>query len=531
MGSSNARSESLGLGRLKVGKLRSILGLATAISIAALQVGCGGGGGSSASPGGGGLSWPAVDTTKAYTSSILGTVTDGNGGAIVGATVTFPGYAPVSTSQFGLFQIPNVVVPVGQVSVIGSITAAATVNGKPWSGQNTVTVLRTNASADNSQITLSLTSSQGSITGTVTDSSTHKAIVGAQVFAADGPYTGGTAPSTYQYFSVSAAYSAYTNSSGSYQLAALPPITKNYTVTVTAPGYKNQILSNIVVASGKATTGVNLSLQSIPAGVQLPAVTGLTATTITAPVLPTRAASSSNVVTGVEAIKYSLLKRLGVLSHTGFNPNSVAVKRSITRGAPSGSEIESIVIWDYTPITNLLGYDILRSTTAINKFTSIAVVTDPLGDRYADDDIALTPDTTYYYSVARLDTVDYIKNLDEGVVATPPAAVSPLGALNLSAPAAGATVAGAPAFGWAAVNRAATYTVYVYNQFPTYQADIGEGSAVPIWSASTSGTTLQYAGTGPAALQSGSTYYWVVLAQDSVVTDFSISPIQSFIAQ
>lgn len=531
MGSSNAGSEILGLGRLKVGQLRSLLGLASAISIAALQVGCGGGGSSSPPSGTGGPSWPAVDTTKAYTSSILGTVTDGNSGAIVGATVTFPGYAPVSTSQFGLFEIPNVVVPVGQVSVIGSITAAATVNGKPWSGQNTVTVLRTNASADNSQITLSLTSAQGSITGTVTDSSTHKAIVGAQVFAADGPYTGGTAPSTFQYFSVSAAYTAYTNSSGSYQLAALPPITKNYTVTVTAPGYKNQILSNIVVASGKATTGVNLSLQPILAGVQLPVVTGLTATTITAPTVPTRAAANLNKVTGVEAIKYSLLKRLGALSHSVFNPNSITIKRSITRGAPSGSEIESIVIWDYAPITNLLGYDILRSTTAINKFNSIAVVTDPLGDRYADDDPALTPDTTYYYSVARLDTVSYFTSGDEGAAATPPAAVSPLGALNLTAPVSGASVVGAPAFAWTPVNRATTYTVYVYSQFPTYQSDTAEGSAVPVWSASTSGTTLQYAGTGPAALQSGSTYYWVVLAQDSVVTDFSISPIQSFIAQ
>ena len=170
----------------------------------------------------------------------------------------------------------------------------------------------------------------------------------------------------------------------------------------------------------------------------------------------------------------------------------------------------------------------LRSAVVDNLFASIALLMDPLGDRFADDDPILTPGTTYFYSVAMVDTINFPVTGVEGSPEIPAVAVDPLGPLSLTAPASGSTVTGVPTFTWAAASGGATYTVMVYNQFPNYQSDTAPNSVQPIWTASTSNLTQVYTGTGSAALVSGQTYYWVVLCQDSAIADFSISPIQSF---
>jgi len=498
-----------------------------AVAPCLVTAGCGGGGGGTSSNSGStGNNTPPVNTSTSYTSAISGSVTDGNGGAIVGATVTFPGHPSVTTTQFGLYQIPSVVIPIGQVSVINKITATATVNGAAWSGQNTVSINRGVALTDNVQISASLTSTQGAITGTVTDSKTKLPIANARVYIADGPYTGGTVPSTYQYFSIASSYTAYTNSTGVYTIGGLTPLS-NYTVTASVQGYQNQTLSNLNVATAATTSGVNLALQAISTSATIPVVTGLSASAITTPMVPTRAAADLQQIQGVTAIKLNLLQKLGYLKYAATDLTKATIKSSVTRSAPAGYTIESIVIWNYTQVNNLFGFDILRSTTTLNQFGSLALLYDPLGDRFADDDPTLTPDTTYYYSVAGFDTLNYPKNGSEGAAATPPAAVEPLEALSLVSPASGATLTTTPVFTWSAVARANTYTIMLYSQFPNYQNDLDPNAIQPIWSIGTSATTQTYTST---PLTHGQTYYWAVLAQDSAVTDFSISPIQSFVA-
>ena len=488
--------------------------------------GCGGGGGSSSS--GGGNNTPPVDTTKPYTSELAGTVTDGNGGAIVGATVTFAGLPSVTTSQFGAFVIPNVVVPIGQTSIIGKLTATATVNGQAWSAQNNIEVVRGNSVTDNAHLSMSLTSAQGSISGRLTDSKTGLPIANARVFAADGPYTGGTAPNTYQYFTIAASYTAFTDSNGNYSIAGIAPFT-NYTVTASFTGYINQTQSNVAVGAGSAIPGINFALSPSSTSAALPDITGLGASTVTLPWTATRAASTNGQITGVYAIKQDLLRRLGYLNHSTASTRDIAIRSGkVTRGNPAGSLIETILVWDYAPVSNLLGYDILRSATVTNAFGSIALVRDPLADRFTDDDPVLTPDTTYYYSLARTDTINFPKNGNEGNPVVPVVAVAPLNALTLTAPTAGAVTSAAPTFKWNAVARVATYTVMVYSAYPNYQSSTDPNGVKPIWTSSVNTTSVQY--TGPA-LTSGNTYYWAVLAQDAPAVDFTISPIQSFIAQ
>ena len=193
-------------------------------------------------------------------------------------------------------------------------------------------------------------------------------------------------------------------------------------------------------------------------------------------------------VRGLQAIKLDLLQRLGYLKHPATDLTKATLKTAGTRAAPSGSLVESIVTWDYSQVNNLLGYDVLRSANVPTAFASIAMLLDPLGDRFADDDPILTPDTIYYYSVAMVDTIDFPTNGAEGNPAIPAVAVEPLDPMSLVAPASGATVTGAPTFSWNAIPRGATYTVMVYNQFPNYQSDTDASAVQPIWTATTGGT-------------------------------------------
>jgi len=168
-------------------------------------------------------------------------------------------------------------------------------------------------------------------------------------------------------------------------------------------------------------------------------------------------------------------------------------------------------------------------------------VRDPLADRFSDVDLGLTPDITYYYSIARLDTINFTSgntNAGEG----PPSdtvAVDPLGPISLVSPASGARVSsGTPTLTWTAVNRAAMYQILVYDRFPDLQSDTDTVNGVqPIWpvdphapgASSVAAPAVSQTYQGPV-LVSGHTYYWAVLAQDSVGSAFSVSPIQSFIA-
>ena len=135
----------------------------------------------------------------------------------------------------------------------------------------------------------------------------------------------------------------------------------------------------------------------------------------------------------------------------------------------------------------------------------------------------------YYYSIARLDTINF-PNGSGGSSAPvqPPVSVQPLNSLSLVSPASGSVPSATPTFTWNAVNRAALYKVLVYDQFPTLQSDTDPNGVAPLWSADFSGTSGAYAG---PALVSGHTYYWAVLGQDSVASAFTISPLQTFIAR
>lgn len=454
-------------------------------------------------------------------------MTDVEGNALVGIEVAIANQT-ATTTQFGTFTIPDVEISSGQTSRVADITASAVINGRNWSGGNTVEVLAGEPITNNIHVVVSPENTQGGIRGTVRDDQ-GRPLQGARVFA------GIPNPAEPRDFQTLSSITAYTDSTGSYSIPQLPA--NNYIVTASFAGRVNQTLQNLTVTPG-SDINASFTLATGLAG-STPIVANFSALSITTPVSPTRAAANTHFTSGMEALRQWIRVKHVKRVHRAADPNKVIARKSINRASPPGSLIESDLFWDYTQLDNLFGYIILRSDNIDTNFQTIALVRDPLAERFADIDAALTPDLLYYYAVSRLDTVSFPANGDEGI-ASDVVSVQPLNALSLLAPNPGATTIARPIFSWNAVNRAVLYQILVYDRFPNYQSNTSADGVAPIWPSDQNnpGTSLidtrggarnsqQYDG---PALVSGRTYFWAVLASDDVGSAYTISPLQSFIA-
>jgi hypothetical protein len=500
----------------------SILPLCLALLSLVALAGCGGGGGNST---------PIITHTSR--SEINGTVTDSNNAPIVGATIRFGSQTAAST-QYGSYIIPDVVIPSGQSSLVGIVIATANVKGIAYSGQNQVEVLSSDPITHDVQIVLSPSNTQGSIIGVVTDTSGNR-LGGARVFANVGPLSPSGVPvGTQQFFNNLASFNTTTRSDGSFTLPSLPP-NGSYTVNASFAGRVNQTVNKVaVLASSSTSVTLTLATTNVVSTVVPPE--GLSAQTITAPLSPTRAVGTGTSAGFMNVVRQLLMQKRGLLTHRQAAATRISLHRSVTRDTPSDSLIETDLFWDYQNLNtqaldNIFGYDIVRATmlSPTPDFKSIATVRDPLADRFADNDPALTPDHLYYYSIDRLDTINFPANNGSGHSGpVPPVTVEPLQPLSLVSPASGSVTSATPTFRWNAVNRAAHYKVLVYDQFPTLQADTDPNGVPALWNADFPSTSAVY--NGPTPLISGHTYYWAVVAQDDVRSAFSVSPLQTFIA-
>jgi hypothetical protein len=483
-------------------------------------IGCGGGSGSTNNPN------PNPGTNR---STVTGTVTDPEGSSFVGATVTIGGQT-ATTTQFGTYSIPDVAIPNGQTSLITTVSATANVNGITYSGSNTVEILASEPLTNNIQVAISPANQQGTISGRVLDNQ-GRPLQGARVFA------GIPNPNDNCDFNTLSSITAYTNNNGDYSIPNLAAGT--YTVTASYAGRVNQTLQNLNVTPG---SNINAPFTLVSGtGGGTPIVSNFSAISITTPTTPTRAAAgNTNAVSGMEALRQWVRTRHAKRVHRTADVSKVFVGKSTSRATPAGSIIEGDLFWDYTQLDNLFGYVILRSDNSDTNFRTIALLRDPLAERFADIDGTLTPDLNYYYSVARLDTVNFPANGDEGDPSDL-AVIRPLNAISLNSPAAGATTNARPLFSWTPVNRATLYQILVYDRFPTYQSNTAQNGTAPIWPADPNnpGTSLidvsqgarntqQYDG---PALVSGRTYYWAVLASDDVGSAYTITPLQAFTVQ
>ncbi len=98
--------------------------------------------------------------------------------------------------------------------------------------------------------------------------------------------------------------------------------------------------------------------------------------------------------------------------------------------------MKPISCWDFEDLNNLYGYSIVRATGSSSNFQDIATLRDPLADRYDDLDPVLTPGTSYFYNVGRLDTINFPNNINtsNSNPADVTIQVSPLNAIQVQSP-------------------------------------------------------------------------------------------------
>jgi hypothetical protein len=407
---------------------------------------------------------------------------------VVGAQVTVDGSAQQALSTIrGSYFLDGVDVGSGWHTA----RAQKQIGGQSWTGERAVLFDPNIPVQSNLLITIGPAASKGTIRGHVTDAAGND-LRNITVFLNPGT-------------SVAAGFRV-TDSNGRYQFDNVPAGT--YTVVASARDLTNSVTSQVVVTPGATLTADFSMLAS--SGTSIAAPSNLAALAMTYP--ETAAAS----VAQIRAVQRWL---------RGEGTRRVAQPSRPFRiqDWPVGSIIEAELSWTPPAATDMAGY-VLDRAVGNGSFGTIDRFADPTATAYDDLDPIYTPDQTYKFRISAAST--------SGVQSPPSnaASIQPFAPLGGLSPTNGAVVMGTPAFSWQPVPRAQQYQVLVLSRLP----DVSDTSQMPlVWpppnnlaAAQTTATQLTYGG---PALQSGVTYYWLVLA--SGIQSASASRIQSFTAR
>ena len=401
---------------------------------------------------------------------IAGSVTDINGAAVRGARIFVDGQFAAESSPIGTFTIRSV------TGGIRTLTARLTKNGVQYSGWNRVEVFDRERTTSVS-IVMGRTSDMGALRGTVRDE-LGTPLPGVRVFVG-GPL---------------GSWTNWTDKNGEYRIEGLIGGFQ-YLVEASGRGYENDN-TNVTISSGSTST-VNFFLRfSSNEGQQAPENLGAVAWT--SPVQPNRSRE--------EMMAYERIKRL-------VHPESA--RRAQGRDFPEGHHIEIDLFWGFAQQRELLGYGIYRGSSPSN-LQAIDFLRDPLATFYADIDDLLTPSVRYFYAVTRLNT-DYPNRPGSQSPFSNVASAVPLGDLEVQSPTFNPLV-----FRWQPVFNADTYVVYLFENYPSIDE-------APLWTSPSTATNFMFY-SGPA-LPPVRRYYYVVVGSGFDDTSFTISQIDSFVAQ
>lgn len=488
--------------------LAGLLALTGAIAVA----GCGGGGG-----GGGSSSNP--------NSVVTGKVVDVSGAVIPGATVAVENGPRTVTLSQGSYRLEKVA---GGVRRIG---AGVDVRGRKYSG-STQALFQDNLTVTNANIQVSPADRQATLTGTVFDRSSNRPISRARVFLAVN-----IAPPD-QTGAIVTSLVAFSDDRGHYRLQNVPVEDLNgtqfsYTVAASVPGYTNTRYSGIRLGTSETRT-VDFGLSG-PSNAGRIAPRDVFAQAFTQPNAEIKPHATGNG-SGSAAGAYEKLRRL--LSpayarrvgdrHTAHVQKRIAVRPHV---AGFGSyAVENDVFWENVGQPNtLVGFNIYQSVgqnsiidTQGNPVRGpLEFLQDPLANFYADFDPFVVAGQQYNYAVEAFYTDNRssgFSRLGNGNYEV--ASVVPLGLLSLTQPSEGQTLFNPVTISWNPVRDAASYAVFVYNEFPTVDSE-------PIVQ-DTNISSNANAHRLTASLSGGRNYYVVVAAIDQDGTALSFSRIVKF---
>ncbi|MCU0315627.1 MAG: carboxypeptidase-like regulatory domain-containing protein [Fimbriimonadaceae bacterium] len=409
--------------------------------------------------------------TAPRTATISGTVLDRDFNPVRDATVT-AGSQSTRTSSTGSFTLASV--PARRLEVVATITQGGTnFRGRTWAlnfdGERT----------NNVNIVVKPTNAMGRVIGTVRDAQGF-VLENASVFAFDG---------------VGSSQRTFTDSNGNFTLSDLGAGT-SYRISASGRSFRSDQTDVTVTAGGTVTR--NFILRQ-PTTVNPPAPTGLSATAWTVNPDTTRSLGQGSTALAWVKNFYRDNRRSG-------GPR--------TRNFVSDRSVEVELFWDSNQFPDLYGFPIYRAFGANGSLSSIDFIFEPLASYYYDMG-SLQPNTTYSYSVSSATTLYPDFPSAESPLSSRVTA-STLGILNL-----GNVSFGPLTFNWFAGSGATSHVVFLFDRFPGVGVD-------SIWNTSGSpsaGFSQVY--TGPA-LQSGRTYYYIVLGLANGNSSRTISQIGSF---
>lgn len=434
---------------------------------------------------------------------ITGRVVDPDGNGLVGATVAVRGVdATAHTTNYGIYVLPNV--PAGTYSLTGSITVGA----NTFVGTRDGVLVTDGKMTANTDVITAIGGASGSITGRVTDMAGNP-VGGAELFASQAVAPNFTPDPTL------APYHAEADSSGAYTLTSLP--TGFWVVTAMFPQYAtvtNGINSQIYVASG-ATVRSDFALPAASAP-RPSAPLQLSATAFTMPQGDSRAPSA------YQAIRNRLIAKTRAARWPGSRwqlPPAAAQSRS--RTAPPGSLIEVDLSWVAPNSADIVGYFIGRSDQSDVGYSVIEDLLNPTAGLWIDYDQRLTPGRPAFYRVTAVNSQGLNSDPSNTAQALPLDQVTAASPVDSQAPA-------VPTFTWNQLPGGFVYSVSVFGDYPNQ-------AAVSVWDSPSvypPNASVQYAG---PPLQSGHTYYWVVIAGNTAdlnsVNGWSISRLNTFTVQ
>lgn len=369
----------------------------------------------------------------------------------------------------------------------GTVYASVNVNGVQYVGQNFFQVFQ-GTQTKSTNITVVPQSSEATLSGSVTDRNGNN-VGGVAVYAVSNKGYSST--------------SVLTDNNGNYTLNGLMPNVQ-YTVAASGFGYDNDQTTTTLNSNQNQTLDFQLSN---PETVTLNPPANVVATAYTSPAEPTR---SNDYQSALQNIKRITNPRYAKALSVG------AIQSKQTRTTPQGNLTEIDVTW--TPATDpaLYGWGIYSAIgNSTNPNNLVAFDNDILSDLFADLEPSLQVGQTYTYGVTAINSLYGQTGGTESVLSNT-STCTVTGDLNLN----NADPTG-PTFYWQPASGCATYTVYLFDQYPSL------GVNAIYTSSATSNTSLTYNGNG--SLVSGQTYYYIVIGQDSGSDGESVSAVGSFV--
>lgn len=459
--------------------------------------GCGGGGGGS----NGG--------TTASGKIVLGKVVDVSGNPVPGASINVEGGGPSTTSlSQGTFRLDNVGTGVRR------ITASVSQNGTSYTG-STQTLVLDQATTSNANIQVSPSNQQAAITGTVRDANGNP-LRDARVFLAVFVTTDtGSGDGSL------ASLVAFADNQGVYRFNNVPAPVTRYTIAASLQGYQNdkEFVNNLQVGEVRHLD-VNLG-NSVGQAATVP--TNAQVFAFTQPSGGQRPYAVSQTNGGTASPTSAVYERLWrVLSpayaareakaHAASTAATQTTRQAHATSAFGAYAVQMNLFFDNNEPNSLSGFRVYNSPDN-DSLQPYDFLQDPLADVYTDLDPFYVAGRQYNFAVSAINT----DGAETGLSNT--SSVVPLDALGLDGPAINQTVSNPVAVTWRRISNATTYVVFVYDSFPSVDANYNQYTAAD--------------GASSLALPSLSAgdYYTVVAGVTNDGSAVSVSPITKFHVQ